>query len=127
MAGSYEFSSYYFGRILADVPFQLLIACMSNTIHDGFTIDFNDTNYFPIIFAVIYCTIVYWTTGLFPDVARFFIFIVIIMLATLNAAALGYLVSSFSPNEQVASAIGPPVFIILLLYGRKLFRVSSKL
>ena len=39
------------------------------------------------------------------------------MLATLNAAALGYLVSSFSPNEQVANAVGPPVFIILLLYG----------
>ena len=26
MAGSYQFYSYYFGRILADIPFQLLIA-----------------------------------------------------------------------------------------------------
>jgi ABC-type multidrug transport system permease subunit len=31
--------------------------------------------------------------------------------------SLGFLISSVSPTAQIASAVGPPVLIILLLYG----------
>lgn len=68
--------------------------------------------------SVVYSTIIYWSTGLNPQVDRFFIFLGILFLTTTNATALGYFVSSISPNAAIANAIGPPVFIILLLYGK---------
>jgi ABC-type multidrug transport system permease subunit len=46
-------------------------------------------------------------------------------LTTLNATSLGFLVSSISPNIQIANAIGPPIFIILLLYGGFYINASS--
>jgi ABC-type multidrug transport system permease subunit len=46
-------------------------------------------------------------------------------MTTVNAAAIGYFVSSISPNIQIANAIGPPVFIILLLYGGFYINASS--
>jgi len=70
---------------------------------------------------VLYSTIIYWSTGLHPSVDRYFIFVGILLLTTTNATALGYFVSSISPNAAIANAIGPPVFIILLLYGNAIY------
>lgn len=67
---------------------------------------------------VVYCTVIYWSTGLNPQPERFLIFLGIVALSTLNATALGFLISSVSPSATIANAIGPPIFIILLLYGR---------
>lgn len=60
-----------------------------------------------------------------PLVDRFFIFVAVITLTTLNAASLGFLVSSVSPSAAIANAIGPPIFIILLLYGGFYINSSS--
>lgn len=98
--GSYRLSSYYVARVLAELPTQ-------------------------IIFAFVYCTIIYWSTGLYPDAVRFFLFTIIIILTTLCSAALGFSVSSISPNAAIANAIGPPIFIILLLYGGFYINASS--
>ncbi|RYH19218.1 hypothetical protein EON65_26335 [archaeon] len=74
--------------------------------------------------SVIYCTVIYWSTGLNPQPEQFFIFLGIVALSTLNATALGFLISSISPSATIANAIGPPVFIILLLYGKFTLRTN---
>lgn len=68
---------------------------------------------------------IYWSTGLHPAADRYFIFCAIIILTTLNATSLGVLISAVSPTSQVASAIGPPVLIIFLLYGGFYINASS--
>lgn len=78
-----------------------------------------------LTYIVVYSTILYWTTGLNPLADRYVIFVIVIILATLNAASLGYLISSISPSPQIANAIGPPIFIILLLYGGFYINSSS--
>eukprot|EP01039_Chlorochromonas_danica_P007161 gene7161-7918_t len=100
LGGSYRFSSYYLARVIAEIPMQIVV-------------------------AVIYCTIIYWSTGLHPLADRFFIFASIVCLSTLNACSLGFLISAISPNAVIANAIGPPVFIILLLYGGFYINASS--
>lgn len=100
LGGSYRFSSYYAARVLAELPMQLAV-------------------------AVVYCTIVYWSTGLKPTASAYLIFTAIVSLGTLNACSLGFLISSMSPSAMIANAIGPPVFIILLLYGGFYINASS--
>jgi ATP-binding cassette subfamily G (WHITE) protein 1 len=100
MGGSYRYSSYYVARVIAELPFQL-------------------------VFAVVYSIIIYWSTGLNPHVENSFIFIAIIALTTLNACALGFIISAISPDAAIANAIGPPIFIILLLYGGFYINASS--
>lgn len=64
-----------------------------------------------------YCTIIYWAVGLQPHADRYFTFLGVILMTTFTAMALGFLVSAASPSKLIASAVGPPILIILLLFG----------
>lgn len=67
--------------------------------------------------TAVYSTIIYWAVGLNPYADRYFIFLVTVLLTTFTSMALGFLVSALSPSKLIANAIGPPILIILLLFG----------
>jgi hypothetical protein len=65
----------------------------------------------------VYSTIIYWAVGLNPLAVRYVLFLVAVLLTTFTSMALGFLVSAASPSKLIANAIGPPILIILLLFG----------
>lgn len=67
--------------------------------------------------AGIYSTIIYWSVGLQPYADRYFLFVATLLLTTFCAMSLGFMVSAASPSKLVANAVGPPLLIILLLFG----------
>jgi hypothetical protein len=69
--------------------------------------------------AVVYSTIIYWSAGLNPLPERYGLFLVTVLLTTFCSMGLGFLVSAASPSKLVANAIGPPILIILLLFGKR--------
>jgi hypothetical protein len=85
-------SAYFISRILAEMPVNIII-------------------------PTIYATIIYWAVGLNPDPYRFLIFLAVVVLETQCAVALGYAISAISPDAKVAQAMGPPLLIILILFG----------
>ena len=72
------------------------------------------------IHTVVYCSIIYWSVGLNPIFTRFVVFTVTIVLNTFCALAIGFCVSAASPTSVIALAIGPPVLIIFLLFGKSI-------
>lgn len=64
-----------------------------------------------------YSTIVYWSAGLNPLPERFGLYLVTVLLTTFCSMGLGFMVSACSPSKIIANAIGPPMLIILLLFG----------
>ena len=73
--------------------------------------------------SIIFCCIVYWLVGLNPD--RFGEFVGISMLTTLVAISLGLAVSAFAPSVEAASAIGPPLMVIGILFGGFYIDIAS--
>ena len=59
----------------------------------------------------------YWSVGLNPLPDRYLIFIATVLLTTFCAMSLGFFVSAVSPSKLIANAVGPPILIILLLFG----------
>mmetsp|Transcript_15892 Transcript_15892/g.26735 ORF Transcript_15892/g.26735 Transcript_15892/m.26735 type:complete len:320 (+) Transcript_15892:155-1114(+) len=100
LGGAYKTSAYYIGRVIAELPGQIVI-------------------------TVVYATVIYWSVGLNPLWYRFLLFIVIILLTTLCAMTIGFMISACSPSAAVASAAGPPLLIILLLFGGFYINVES--
>jgi len=90
--GAYSVSAYFISRILAEVPLNVII-------------------------PTIYATIIYWAVGLNPDPYRYLTFIAVVVLETQCAVAVGYTISAISPDAKVAQAMGPPLLIILILFG----------
>ena len=60
---------------------------------------------------------VYWSVKLNSDPLRFLIFLGILVLETFCAVALGFAISAASPTAGVASALGPPILIVFILFG----------
>lgn len=82
-----------------------------------YNVQYNLPIFFILLFIGVYTTIIYWSVGLQPYAANYFIFLVTILLTTFTAMAIGFLVSAASPSRLVANAVGPPILIILLLFG----------
>eukprot|EP01032_Pedospumella_encystans_P007850 gene7850-9359_t len=92
LSGAYSASAYFISRVIAELPLQILLTC-------------------------VYTTIIYWAVGLQPYADNYFIFLATILLTTFTAMSIGFLVSAASPSRLVANAVGPPILIILLLFG----------
>ncbi len=60
-----------------------------------------------VISNAIYVVILYWMVGLRPDAGYFFLFMLTVILSSLAAESLGYMVAAFARNPQEASAISP--------------------
>eukprot|EP01035_Chromulina_nebulosa_P018182 gene18182-23840_t len=98
--GSYPLSSYFLSRVLAELPGQTIT-------------------------TIVFCAIVYWSSNLNPNPIRFLIFLCVVILESFCAIALGFALGSISPNDVIANALGPPVLIILMLFGGFYINTSS--
>jgi ABC-type multidrug transport system ATPase subunit len=65
--------------------------------------------------CAIFCCIVYFLSGLNP--LNFGQFVGIVSLTELTAVSLGLLISALVPSVEVALAVGPPCFVVALLFG----------
>jgi hypothetical protein len=67
--------------------------------------------------AVLYSTIIYWSAGLNPLYDRFLLFLLIVILTTFVGISIGFCVSALAPTAIIANAVGPPLIIVMLLFG----------
>ena len=70
-----------------------------------------------IVEPMITLTILYWMVGLNPDVERFFIACVIVLLFVQVVLSLGYFLSCIAPNVDIALACAPVLVIPFMLFG----------
>ncbi|KAL8439759.1 hypothetical protein Efla_002661 [Eimeria flavescens] len=99
-AGLYRLSSYYCGKLIADFALQ-------------------------IIFPIGFSTIVWYMIGFNDAAVRWLIGLGFITLSTNSAISIGYLISSFAPTLQFASAMIPIVFMPLVLTSGFMVTLSS--
>ena len=99
-AKSYRLSSFYIGKVMAELPLNLV----------G-----------PVLFG----SVVYWLVGLNDDAGAFFRFIVILLETGFAAIGLGMLVASAAPNAQVATAFAPIIMVLMILFGGFYINVDS--
>jgi ABC-type multidrug transport system permease subunit len=88
----YRVSSYFLGRMISEIPGII---------------------FYPILFT----SISYFIVGLNPAADRFFMFLFLIICTTFCMQSLGFLIASFSSNQQVAMAIAPLLLTCLMLFG----------
>jgi len=91
-SGAYAVLPYYLAKWLAEFPFAAT----------G-----------PIVFACI----AYWVIGFVASAGNFLTFVGIIVAINVTAVSWGMLISSAASSVQQASAIGPLVIIVFLLFG----------
>ena len=65
----------------------------------------------------IFCCISYFLVGLNPDPARFVIFFLIVMMHAVTGVAFGLAIGAAVPTVEVATGMGPPLMIIMVLFG----------
>lgn len=66
---------------------------------------------------MISTTVIYWATGLNPIPSHFLIFVAIVLLHAVAMLSFGLLAAAVSPTTKIANAIGPPVILILIIFG----------
>lgn len=91
-ANSYHLSSYFVGRVIVEIPMQ-------------------------VILVMLYSTIVYFSTGLQLRADKFFIFLGFVILSVSCSVSLGYFISCVASNTNNANGIVTPVLIIFILTG----------
>lgn len=98
--GMYRVDVYFLCKTLAEVP---VFAAM------------------PLIFTCV----TYYLVGLNPNVWRFLVTNIVVVLVANVAVSFGYLISCVSSSISVALAIGPPLIIPFLLFGGFFLNNSS--
>lgn len=99
-AKSYRLSSFYLGKLFAELPINLIS---------------------PVIFGIV----VYWIIGLNPHPARFFSFLFILIETGFAAIGLGMFITSATGSAQLATALGPLVVVLMILFGGFYINVKS--
>eukprot|EP00879_Flechtneria_rotunda_P017959 GHRR01018823.1.p1 GENE.GHRR01018823.1~~GHRR01018823.1.p1 ORF type:complete len:592 (+),score=216.60 GHRR01018823.1:138-1913(+) len=69
------------------------------------------------VFPLVFGGMVYPFTGLNPKPNRFAKFLGILTLESFTAAALGLSVGAFAPSQDAATAIGPAVMLVWIIFG----------
>jgi ATP-binding cassette subfamily G (WHITE) protein 1 len=90
--GSYSTLTYYLAKVLADIPFLTLV-------------------------PIVQGTITYWMVGYQAEADKYFIFIAACICVTIVAHGLGLAISAGASDAHVSMAVGPLVFIPLMLLG----------
>lgn len=68
---------------------------------------------------------IYWMIGFQNDVAKYFIFILIILVQSHTANALGIAIGSFVPSARVGQVIAPLVVVIFLIFGGQFVNLEN--
>ncbi|KAJ4431107.1 hypothetical protein ANN_19702, partial [Periplaneta americana] len=77
------------------------------------------------VLPVIFTCVTYYLVGLNPNILRFIVANIVVMLVANVAVSLGYLISCVSTSISMALAIGPPIIIPFLLFGGFFLNNSS--
>eukprot|EP01053_Blabericola_migrator_P001521 Blabericola_migrator_1__1520@NODE_13_length_24280_cov_225_960393_g10_i0_p3_GENE_NODE_13_length_24280_cov_225_960393_g10_i0NODE_13_length_24280_cov_225_960393_g10_i0_p3_ORF_typecomplete_len1072_score160_40ABC2_membrane/PF01061_24/0_00077ABC2_membrane/PF01061_24/7_6e35ABC_tran/PF00005_27/3_4e24ABC2_membrane_3/PF12698_7/3_8e02ABC2_membrane_3/PF12698_7/4_5e09AAA_21/PF13304_6/9_5e07AAA_15/PF13175_6/0_0031AAA_15/PF13175_6/0_56AAA_16/PF13191_6/9e05AAA_25/PF13481_6/7_6e05AAA_22/PF13401_6/0_00011AAA_29/P len=88
--GMYKPSSFFLGRTLADIPFQL-VPC--------------------ILWSIVY----YWMVGYEATAHQFFQYLLMCFFVSFCAYSFGYMISSFSPRLEVAVVLSPLILVVMLV------------
>ncbi|MES1912797.1 MAG: hypothetical protein MHM6MM_005019 [Cercozoa sp. M6MM] len=91
-ANMYTTPAYFIGKLIADLPFQLL---------------------WPLIMG----SIAYWGVGFQPVFDRFAFFYLVMAMSTIAGHSLGLVISSASPNVNIAMAMAPLAFLPSMLFA----------
>ena len=87
-AGYYSVSTYFLAKVGSETPFQII---------------------FPAIYALILSSMVGFQSSRLP------MFMLVLVLVTNCAAAVGFVIGCLAPNPQLAVVMAPPVFVPLVL------------
>jgi ABC-type multidrug transport system ATPase subunit/ABC-type multidrug transport system permease subunit len=98
--GLYASFTYYLNKVIGELPFLLPL---------------------PIIFSLI----AYPMMNLQHDVQHWFVGTLTLVFLTLCAQSLGLLISTYSPNINIANIISPIVFSVLLLFTGLFVNISN--
>ncbi|KAK9718466.1 hypothetical protein K7432_005480 [Basidiobolus ranarum] len=91
-SGYYTLKSYYFSKIIVELPINLFI---------------------PVIFS----TITYWMIGYQTDAGKFFIYMLVNVVMSLVGSAIGMFIASLFKQLQVALAVVPLIVLPLMMFG----------
>jgi len=90
--GTYRLSAFYFSKQVAETPLDLVL-------------------------PTLYCVVVYWATGLNPEPAKFFVFLITIMLDVAIAFSIGFMIASAIVDVQKAIVVAATFFLSSMLLG----------
>jgi hypothetical protein len=81
----------------------------------------------PLVYAgsLILSIPIYWMLGFQPIISKYLIFILIILVQSHTANALGLAVGSTVPSARVGQVIAPLVIVILLIFGGQFVNLES--
>ena len=99
-SGAYRCLSYYFAKVLIDLPFTILS-------------------------VIIYGSIIYWGCGFPSDAGKYFIFLLGLFLVAEAASGFAHFVSAVSPTTEFATGIAPMVLILFLIFSGFLLTTSQ--
>lgn len=68
---------------------------------------------------------IYWMVGLQADVYKYLTFIVIVLVQSHTANALGLMIGSFVPSARVGRIIAPLVVVIFLIFGGQFLNLDN--
>lgn len=99
-AGTYRISSFYLGKIITEVPNQLLQ-------------------------RILFYAVVYWMVGLRQTAGAFFIWLAINVLQVGTAIGLGLVIGCGASSIELANIFAPVINVVFLLFGGNLLPLSS--
>ena len=81
----------------------------------------------PLVYAgaLILSFPVYWMIGLQNDVAKYFIFILIILVQSHTANALGVAIGSWVRSARVGQIIAPLIIVVFLIFGGQFVNLEN--
>lgn len=97
-AGAYGVVSYFFAKLLIELPFNVLP-------------------------GVFYGIIAYWLTGLNPH--TFHIFILILLIEMFTTICMALMVGALSDTAEAANTLGSPLVIISMIFGGLYVDIST--
>jgi ABC-type multidrug transport system permease subunit len=81
----------------------------------------------PLVYAgsLLLSIPIYWMIGFQKDAAKYFAFILIILVQSHTANALGVAIGSFVPSARVGQVIAPLVVVIFLIFGGQFVNLDN--
>ncbi|XP_054773833.2 broad substrate specificity ATP-binding cassette transporter ABCG2-like isoform X2 [Lytechinus pictus] len=78
-----------------------------------------------VVPTVLYVIITYWMIGLQPEVAKFFIYFLTLLLVTFVSSALAFAISSSVSIAGIATLLIAMCYVLMMVFGGLLVNISS--